>query len=209
MIKSTKTAGPEADGDFYQALPADLPSGQPYYYLSERQRDKCAGLSALAPYASHLPGWVPHRRVAEALKFSPAGIENALQRLCGRPYVWATEFENVHSFWSFGEPGIAVDGVRYSSSEAFFQAQKPRPFDAVAWEHRRNDVMRKGLRMKFQLPELRVLLVASYPHPLLSIKDDAYWGVTARGQGENMLARLLMELRDQLLGQASATSGGE
>jgi len=63
--------------------------------------------------------------------------------------------------------------------------------------------MRRAVREKFQDATLRELLVASHPHPLLSIKNDDYWGVYPSGKGENALAKIEMELREEIL--ASST----
>jgi len=194
-----------APSDFLERLPTELPENEPYYYLSAAQRRICERSTVLAPYASHLPGWVPHRRVADALHHSHAGIEGALRKSDGQPYVWATEFENVHTYWKYREPSLTIDGKSYHCSEDFFHKQKPNPFDKELWVGkgpglgRRDQVMQKGVRAKFTDPALQELLLASHPHPLLSIKGDDYWGVRPSGQGHNMLARLLMELREELV----------
>lgn len=191
--------------DFLKSLPAALPKGEPYYFLSDKQRKICERHKELAPYAPHLPGWVPHRRVADALGHPHSGIEAALRRLEGRPYVWATEFENVHTFWNYSEPGFTVEGRKYQGSEDFFHKQKPLPFNKAVWDGdgrglgHRDQVMRMAVQKKFADPELQELLLASNPHPLLSIKGDEYWGVRPTGQGHNMLAELLMELRQELM----------
>jgi hypothetical protein len=49
-----------------QALPQDALQ-QPLIYLSSAQRDVCLRIPALADIAPRLPGWVPHRAVAQAL----------------------------------------------------------------------------------------------------------------------------------------------
>jgi len=76
---------------------------QPMLYFSKRQRNViiCCGLSALDSYADHLPGWIPAYIVVGSLKFNAKGIDRAVEDLQGRPYVWATEFENVHTMWEF------------------------------------------------------------------------------------------------------------
>lgn len=199
----------EAPADFFKILPPSLPRDQPYYFLSGQQRALCEKNSILAPYAKHLPGWVPHRHVADALGHSQSGIEAALAMpmLSGRPYVWATEFENVHTFWKFREPRLKVNGVRYHCSEDFFHKQKPKPFDSKVWDGPgpglglRDQIMDIAVRRKFQDAELRQLLIASYPHPLLSIKGDSYWGVLPHGRGENRLAVLLESLRAELVAE--------
>lgn len=191
--------------DFFGRLPATLPKNEPYCYLSARQQQICERHSVLAAYAPHLPGWVPHRRVADALQHPHSGIESALQRLSGQSYVWCTEFENVHTFWKYSEPGFAVDGKSYCGSEDFFHKQKPSPFDKALWDGkgpgigRRDEVMRTAVQIKFADPALRELLISSHPHPLLSIKGDDYWGVRPTGVGHNMLAVLLMELRQKFV----------
>jgi len=182
--------------DFLCVLPPLLPCGEPYYYLSERQRRRCEQEPRLRRYASFLPGWVPHRVVAEALGHGCSGVDAALRRL--GPYVWGTEFENVHTTWAFSEPSFEVEGRRYECSEHFFHAQKRTPFDAAEWDCRRDSVMRTAVSMKFQDPELRRLLLSTHPHPLLSIKGDHYWGVSPSGKGCNKLAEILMELRSFL-----------
>ena len=180
-----------------KSLPAAL--DEPYLFLSAKQASTCAEHPPLAPYAPHLPAWVPQRKVAEALGHTTDGITNALASLGGKPYVWATEFENVHSFWRFAEPTLRIDGVVYTCSEQYYHAQKPTPFDDATWEAQRVDVMRRALRAKVTASaEVRQLLLATGDHPLLSIKADRVWGFDPRRGGENMLARLLEELRQEL-----------
>merc|ERR1740123_2450079 len=133
-----------------------------------------------------------------------------MQHLGGRPYLWATEFENVHSLWHFSEPRIRVNGRSYPNSEEFFHAQKPNPFDRDLWDGLRDDVMRAGVRAKFEAGEgLRELLLSTHPHPLLALKPDQYWGFDPRRGGENMLARLLEELRDEMRGEAAPAEAAD
>lgn len=195
---TTATVGPPAF--FLQTLPATAAALQePYYYLSVRQAHICRKNTALSAVADYLPGYVPHRIVADALGFSHAGIQKAVASLQGSSYVWATEFENVHTLWSFEEPALAIGGKTYRDSEHFYHCQKPRPFNAKSWESRKIGVMIKGLRYKFAASqEARALLAATYPHTLLSIKTDRCWGFHPMHGGENMLARLLMEIRDEM-----------
>lgn len=169
---------------------------QPYYFLSGSQVEKIrTRLPTLRPYIDVLPAWIPHRRVAEALNFSGQGIERALEYTSGRPYVWATEFENVHSFWRFEETEIEVKGSSYASIEAYYHAQKPSPFDKEKWDAIRCDVMKQGLQAKFKKPELSSLLVSTNSHPLASIKPDRFWGIDPWFGGRNMLGVLLEEIR--------------
>ncbi|KAJ3346121.1 hypothetical protein HDU83_003356 [Entophlyctis luteolus] len=104
-------------------------------------------------------------------------------------YVWCTEFENVHSYWTFREPPVKMDQVTYKSVENYYHAQKPKPFDEETWNAMKGRVMKRGLEIKFssENPELVELLKSTGRHPLLAIKPDLYWGFH-NGSGENMLA---------------------
>ena len=75
--------------------------------------------------------------------------------------------------------------MTYANSETYFHSQKPKPFDDAVWRRKRVGVMKTGLK--------------SHPHPLLVIKADEFWGFDPRFGGENMLAKLLMELCAELL----------
>lgn len=206
-------------------LPSTFPPAEPYIYLSTHQHHICTSNSTLAPYAIHLPCWIQHRIIGRAFGFASEGIDRALSYLrthdtcdashqhthdaCDRSYVWATEFENVHTYWIFEEPSFTCDGVQYVDSEDYYHKQKQHylrddgQLDVARWNVERVNVMRRAIRLKFMgesatSQELRDLLLSTGTHPLLSLKGDAYWGVTSYGEGENQLARLLMELRTQL-----------
>ena len=120
---------------------------------------------------------------------------------------------------------IVVDGVVWPTSEHFFQAQKfagteheeairhastpdkaakmgrdrKRPLRAD-WEEMRNDVMQLATYCKFtQHPELRQLLLDTEDAWLVEhTTNDHYWGDGGDGSGQNMLGRILMEIRDLL-----------
>jgi predicted NAD-dependent protein-ADP-ribosyltransferase YbiA (DUF1768 family) len=190
----------QSNQKYFKTLPEKLPDTEPYYYLSKQQLPICLKHEMLGSYVPLLPVWVPHRIVSVALGYGEVGINNALQRSpTQRPYVWATEFENVHSTWNFEEPHIIVDNVLYMGSEHYYQAQKPYPFNSKLWDSQRDDVMRQAVFHKFtKNTELKELLLSTHHHLLLSIKRDSYWGVLPNGHGENKLGELLMELRAQL-----------
>jgi ribA/ribD-fused uncharacterized protein len=204
----------------------DGPLAEPYAYLSRRQADWCEahGLGALAP---HLPCWAPQRRVSAAA-FGNASSPT-LEAVTARhgPWVWATEFSNVHTTFAFDEPGFELDGARHASVEHYFQAAKslgtpdhasarralaadPDPARAFRvgrthalrpdWESVKRDVMRAGLRAKFtQDAGLRALLASTGTAPLVQFKPgDAEWGTGPDGRGANALGELLMELRAAL-----------
>jgi ribA/ribD-fused uncharacterized protein len=67
------------------------------------------------------------------------------------------------------------------------------------WETIKVDVMRELLKAKFSDPELREKLKATGEEPLVEGNwwGDTFWGV-CRGQGDNHLGVLLMEIRDSL-----------
>eukprot|EP01062_Namystynia_karyoxenos_P052924 TRINITY_DN42639_c0_g1_i1.p1 TRINITY_DN42639_c0_g1~~TRINITY_DN42639_c0_g1_i1.p1 ORF type:complete len:238 (+),score=33.25 TRINITY_DN42639_c0_g1_i1:77-715(+) len=201
--------GPAQQGDgFLAALPADPGElREPYIYLARHQHATVRKHPPLACFADRLPGWVPQRCIAAALGHGPGGMQRAMESLGGRPYVWATEFENVHSLWRYREPQLVIGGVRYGCSEEYFHAQKPRPFCAELWNARRVEVMRTAVRAKYAADRdtLRPLLLATRGYPLLSVKSDAFWGFDPHTGGENMLARLWEELRAK---EAADAEGG-
>lgn len=187
----------------YEVLPDDL-HGHPYVYLSAAQNDVVVDYENLRELAGQLPLWVPQRRVAAALGHPPEGVNHALQRTNGVGYLWATEFENVHQTWRYTEPSIEVDGETYDCVESYYHARKspfisthPYEFDHAGWEQVKVNVMRCGLEQKLANDEnVAALLRSTGKHPLLALKSDPFWGVHPRtGDGENMLAKLLMELR--------------
>lgn len=64
------------------------------------------------------------------------------------------------------------------------------------WDEVKLDVMRGLLVAKFQDPELRRMLMATYPQQLVegNTWGDTFWGV-CKGVGQNHLGRLLMNVR--------------
>ena len=172
---------------------------EPMIYLSEQQEDTAAfeHIRGFAPIT--LPQWVPARTIAECLGFSDDGIARATAYLDGKPYLWATEFENVHTTWSYDEPEITVDGKSYPNSEAYYHSQKPSTFVHQTWERDKDLVMWKAIVAKCEAnPSVKSLLLSTGDHPLLSLKPDEYWGFDSRHGGQNRLASLWMQLRHVL-----------
>ncbi len=190
----------------YAEVPSDI--AVPMTHISREQRDlvddKFPAVKAhLEKEGQDLPGWVPTAVVAEDLGFDDKGVKTGLKEAGGKPFLWATEFENQHPTWKFTEPVIEVDGVKWGNAETYYQSQKPKPFDEAQWKGMRDDVMRTTLRAKLEAaPEVKELLLATVGHPLVSIKRDYYWGVHPVTGGENRLAKLWMELRDELVAAA-------
>ena len=182
-------------------LPAEL--DEPMVYLSDRQTTACLKVPLLAPLVDSLPCWVSQRFIGVALR-KDGGINRALAAV-GRPFVWATEFENVHSMWRFDEPQLEIDGNTYQCSESYYHTCKPRPFNEAAWAAQRESVMRRAVRAKLEAsPEVCRLLVSTHPHPLLSIKDDDVWGFHPSRGGQNLLARVYEDFRAELVAASSA-----
>ena len=139
------------------------------------------------------------------------------------------EFQNQYRWLSnFWISPMEIDGKLYRTVEHYFQACKAdndnthdiirtqkTPGDAKrfaksivlrkGWNKMRMDVMRKGLRAKFdQNPELKIELITTYPQELQEGNkwNDSYWGIDLEtGKGENHLGKLLMELREEFMNE--------
>jgi hypothetical protein len=131
---------------------------------------------------------------------------------------------------------VTRNGATYRTSEHAFQAAKaispadaervaaaPTPTEAKRlgrhvqarpdWEQIKVNVMRECLRSKFSDPAARAKLLSTGQRLLRESNTwhDNYWGDCACPRcagtpGQNLLGRLLMELRDQLLTELTATS---
>lgn len=128
---------------------------------------------------------------------------------------------------NFHEATIYVDGDRYRSVEHAYQAFKTNdpwsrrlireagsPGEAkklgksVAlrpdWEDVKVDLMTRFVRLKFENPFLRPLLLATGDAELIegNTWNDTTWGV-CRGVGQNWLGRILMQVRDEIKAEES------
>ncbi len=117
---------------------------------------------------------------------------------------------------------LEYEGVLYPTAEHAYQASKSldsRDREAIAvlegpgqaksygkglalrfdWFEVRIGVMLDILRIKFEDPELRGLLLATGEQELVEDNTwgDTFWGVS-EGRGENNLGKLLMQVRDEL-----------
>jgi N-glycosidase YbiA len=134
-------------------------------------------------------------------------------------------------FSNFAPFSIKLDGLRWPTSEHYFQAQKfvGKPACEVIrttksamqaaqlarrtpglrsdWDYVRDDIMRRALYAKFTQHEaLRALLLGTKNAKLVEhTVNDSYWGDGGDGSGKNRLGVLLMELREQLLKAAHQT----
>ena len=136
-----------------------------------------------------------------------------------------SRFDGEHKYLSNFFPAIVeYKGITYKSSEAAYQSAKssaahwkgicafetsPGKIKKMAarivlpsrWSTNKIRVMREVLICKFeQNPDLAVLLVSTYPEELVEGNDhgDKFWG-TVDGVGKNMLGKLLMEVRTELM----------
>jgi ribA/ribD-fused uncharacterized protein len=127
--------------------------------------------------------------------------------------------------WDFTEPGFEYAGLHWQGSEQLFQCLKwgdefeahkhqfheLSEMEAYAlgrtckiqnveeWKTTgRVEAMRLALKLKFEDEKLRALLLSTTGHKLVSIKGDSYWGICFKGQGQNMLGKLLEELREKI-----------
>jgi ribA/ribD-fused uncharacterized protein len=67
------------------------------------------------------------------------------------------------------------------------------------WDIMKVDVMRLITRLKYNIPELGMLLLATGDQELIegNTWGDRFWGV-CDGEGQNNLGNILMEVRDSL-----------
>lgn len=128
-------------------------------------------------------------------------------------------------FSNFSAHPIRIDGMLWPTSEHYYQAHKfqaseitdqirqlETPVEAAAvgrgnpskmrpdWSQIKVDVMRKALVSKFnQHADIRQTLIETGEAVLVEhTENDAFWGDGGDGSGQNMLGRLLMEVRSTL-----------
>ena len=132
-------------------------------------------------------------------------------------------FDGANRFLSnFFPCRVEYEGITYRNTEAAFQAAKVlddatrkrfanlQPYDAKKlgrqvklrpdWESVKVGVMRDVLRAKFSKPDLREKLLATGTGLLEERNNhgDKIWGTTAPGVGQNLLGKLLMEIREEI-----------
>jgi N-glycosidase YbiA len=130
------------------------------------------------------------------------------------------------SFSNFAPYPITINGKIWPTSEHYFQGQKftgtdheeairlaKSPMIAARmgrdrskplrsdWESTKDEVMRESVRAKFtQHAELRKILINTGNALIVEhTENDSYWGDGGDGSGKNMLGRILMEIRAELL----------
>ena len=136
-------------------------------------------------------------------------------------------------FSNFAPYPVQMAGQVWPTSEHYFQAQKFQevehqekirqtrsPMIAARmgrdrkkplrgdWESVKVGIMRDVVRAKFtQHDDLRKILLSTGNAQLVEhTKNDSYWGDGGDGSGQNVLGRILMEVREELRGAADNES---
>ena len=98
-----------------------------------------------------------------------------------------------------------VDKFRYMvAKKAQIEGTKHRP-TVPNWYNNNTTIMYSILKSKFQNPELKAKLIATYPEPIIHINGyhDNEWGICTcsrcNNSGKNKLGILLIELRNELI----------
>lgn len=136
------------------------------------------------------------------------------------------EFRFLSNFWS---SPITYEGFRFATVEHAYQAAKNPSIENLMlfstridsagaaksvgrttrirsdWAEVKTEIMHDLLRRKFEIPELRELLLATGNRLLQEGNHwgDNYWGICppVTGPGINMLGQLLMAVRSEIAGQ--------
>lgn len=132
------------------------------------------------------------------------------------------EFRGKYYFLSnFSDSKITINGITFLNAEAAFQSFKDierqsefsnlNPSSAKRkgrnvrlrhdWEQVKDSIMYQVVRAKFeQNDDLRLKLIATNNEYLEegNTWNDTYWGV-CRGRGKNMLGKILMKVRSELI----------
>lgn len=132
--------------------------------------------------------------------------------------------EPYYCFANFSRHPIVVDGVKWPTTEHWYQAQKfnnpeiqedircagspmlaatigrTAPGMRKDWDIVKDDLMRKALRMKVeQNPDVKASLLGTGDRVIVENSPrDSYWANGSDGKGLNMLGKLWMELREEL-----------
>ncbi|MFJ6102886.1 NADAR family protein [Streptomyces sp. NPDC092359] len=135
-----------------------------------------------------------------------------------------------------GRSGFGLDGVRWPTSEHYFQAQKFKgtrhadlirrartPLRAAELgrdssepprrdrERGKDDVMRRVVAAKFRAhDDVRDILLSTGDEEIVEdTTTDHYWGRGRTGNGKNMLGRILMRTRDRSRAELAEAPDGD
>lgn len=139
-------------------------------------------------------------------------------------YFYATR-DAYGCFSNFSAHPFELDGLRWPTSEHYFQASKfedparreeiraqVSPMVAARmgrsrhyplrgdWEDVKDDVMRRAVLRKFEThPDIAAMRLGTGDEEIVEqTTGDHYWGCGSTGSGKNMLGRVLMEVRATL-----------
>jgi N-glycosidase YbiA len=140
-------------------------------------------------------------------------------------YFYSTKEVPYGCFSNFSAHSFVLDGKGWPTSEHYFQAQKfagtphaeeirlvAAPMVAARmgrersrplrpdWNEVKDDLMRRAVLRKFEsYKEIADILLSTGDEELVEkTSDDYYWGCGTNGKGENMLGKILMEVRQIL-----------
>jgi ribA/ribD-fused uncharacterized protein len=143
-------------------------------------------------------------------------------------YFYIADEEPYGCFSNFAYYGIELDGLWWSTSEHYYQAQKfvgtepewankirscKTPKEAAKmgrnrshclrpdWDSVKDDIMHKVVLKKFQTHQkIREILLSTGDELIIENSPvDYYWGCGADGTGKNRLGEILMDVREILL----------
>ena len=136
-----------------------------------------------------------------------------------------TQNQEWAEFSNFAPFGIEMNGLWWSTVEHYYQAMKfedeaysdkirksKTPKEAIGlgknrnirikdnWDEIRNNIMFEAVLKKFQTHlKLKDLLLSTGDAEIAENSPyDYYWGIGADGSGQNMLGKILMEVREKL-----------
>lgn len=141
------------------------------------------------------------------------------------PIYFYSKLDEYGCFSNFSPHGFALDDVYWPTVEHFFQAQKfaeteyaeqirtaktPKQAKTLGrrqdwplradWEAVKVNIMRQAVRRKFAThADIRQILLDTGDEELIeNAPHDDFWGAGQFGTGQNMLGKILMEVRAEL-----------
>jgi len=107
--------------------------------------------------------------------------------------------EHAYQAAKFIDPDIIDDIANLSTPGKAKREVQKYAIERVDWDDIKSIIMIELVEKKFQIPELKDMLIATGDAELVegNTWGDTYWGVCG-GKGENMLGKILMEVRKNL-----------
>ncbi|MBN9389504.1 MAG: NADAR family protein [Chloroflexi bacterium] len=141
-------------------------------------------------------------------------------------YFYSNHEDPYGCFSNFSRHGFTLDGKYWPTSEHYFQAQKfvdeptreqvrlqksPKLAAEAGrdrkkplrkdWEEVKDEIMYRAVLAKFQAhTDIKAILLGTGEKPLVeNAPGDYYWGCGADGSGLNMLGKILVRVRSELI----------